>query len=318
MVKNILAIRNDRFGEFLLIIPSLRALKEKFPGSRLTLAVDSYVEDLADIVEEVDEVIIWENREHSLKETTVFSKQLRARKFDLAVIFNPSEASHQACALAGIPVRVGYDRKWGFLLTHKMKDEKHLALKHEVDYNLDLVSLIGASTNDKALKLKIPGTSYLEGMKGSYVVAIHPWTSDPIKQWPLARFKELIIRLSGLGIVVIGGKEELEKNRDFFVGLHEIIMNFTGKTDLVELAEVLKEVNLLISGDSGPVHLAAAVGTPVIALFRNDLQGKTAKRWGPWGNGHTVIEKSKLEEITVNEVVAKIMEKLESQQPRLT
>jgi ADP-heptose:LPS heptosyltransferase len=74
---------------------------------------------------------------------------------------------------------------------------------------------------------------------------------------------------------------------------------------------------LLVSGDSGPVHLAAAVGTPVLALFRNDLPGKTAKRWGPWGEGHTVIEKSSLEDITVNEVVKMIMEKLEKQPPRL-
>ena len=72
----------------------------------------------------------------------------------------------------------------------------------------------------------------------------------------------------------------------------------------------MKKANLLVSGDSGPVHLAAAVGTPVIALFRNDLPGKTAKRWGPWGEGHLVIEREKLEDITVDEVVNKVKEKL--------
>jgi ADP-heptose:LPS heptosyltransferase len=60
---------------------------------------------------------------------------------------------------------------------------------------------------------------------------------------------------------------------------------------------------LIISGDSGPVHLACAVGIPVVALFRNDLPGKTAKRWGPWGKGCAVIEKDSLNDITVDEVL---------------
>jgi heptosyltransferase-2 len=310
MINNILAIRNDRFGEFLLIIPALRALKEKYPQANITLAVDAYVAELAGIVEGVNDVIIWDNREHSYGEVFAFSRHLKGRGFDLAVIFNPSEESNQACFLAGIPMRVGYDRKWAFTLTHKIKDEKHLALKHEVEYNLDLVGLIGASTQDKSLKLNVGTSSLLGAVKESHVIAIHPWTSDPVKQWPLQRFKELIKRLAGLDIVLIGGREELEKHRDFFEGLHEITINLTGKTDLIQLAEVLKDVDLLVTGDSGPMHLAAAVGTPVVALFRNDIPGKTARRWGPWGEGHEIIEKAKLEDITVDEVIRAIGRKL--------
>jgi len=72
----------------------------------------------------------------------------------------------------------------------------------------------------------------------------------------------------------------------------------------------LKRCALLVSGDSGPVHLAAAVGTPIVALFRNDLPGKTSKRWGPWGKGHTVIEKENLEDISVDEVFEKVKQRL--------
>jgi ADP-heptose:LPS heptosyltransferase len=313
-MRNILVVRNDRFGEFLLIIPALRALKEKYPQASITLAVDTYVADLANAVEGVNDVIIWKNRKHSFKETLAFSRQIRGRGFDLAVIFNPSRDSNLACFLAKIPTRVGYNRKWGFLLTHKISDRKQLALKHEVEYNLDLVALVGAFTDDKSLRLKIVRTGFLDALKGSYVVAIHPWTSDPVKQWPLERFKELIRRLSGLEIVIIGGQEELAKNKDFFNGLDELAINLTGKTNLFELAGVLKKVSLLVSGDSGPVHLAAAVGTPTVVLFRNDLPGKTAKRWGPWGARHTVIEKSKLEDISVDEVIKVIKNKLNSRE----
>ncbi len=71
----------------------------------------------------------------------------------------------------------------------------------------------------------------------------------------------------------------------------------------MELAALLKRCSLLISCDSGPMHLAVSVGTPVVALFRNDLPGKGAQRWGPWGEGHTVIEKGRLEDISVDELL---------------
>lgn len=311
MAKNILVVRNDRFGEFLLIVPALRALKERFPQSRITIVVNPKVVELADAIEYVDDTIIWEEKKHPFKEVVEFSGLIRGREFDLVVIFNPSKEFNLISFLARIPVRVGYSRKWGFLLTHKMKDEKDKARAHEVYYNLELVALIGATTKDRSLALKVADTDLLGGVKGSNIVVIHPWTSDPVKQWPLSRFEELIRKLVGLDIVVIGGKEELLKNRDFFSRLQEVCINLTGKTNLIELAEVLKKAKLLVSGDSGPVHLAAAVGTPVIALFRNDLPGKTAKRWGPWGEGHVVIEKDKLEDITVDEVFKKVREKLE-------
>jgi heptosyltransferase-2 len=311
MISRILVIRNDRFGEFLLIIPALRALKEKYPQAQITLAVAPNVAELADTIEFVHDVIIWENREHSFKEMFAFARQLKGREFDMAVVFNPNQESHLVTFLGKIPIRVGYNRKWGFLLTHKMKDEKELGLKHEVEYNLDLVALVGATTNDKSLALKIGDVDILGAVKGSFVIAIHPWTSDPLKQWPLENFKQLIKRFVGLNIVVVGGREELTKNEDFFKGIHEVILNFTGRTTLIELAEVLKKVNLLVTGDSGPAHLAAAVGTPVIALFRNDLPGKTPQRWGPWGEGHVVIERESLEDITVDEVVKKVKEKLQ-------
>ena len=94
------------------------------------------------------------------------------------------------------------------------------------------------------------------------------------------------------------------------LGLSDDIINMVNKTSLVELAVLLKRCSLFISGDSGPMHLAAAVGTPVVALFRNDLPGKTAKRWGPWGQGHMVIEKGDLLNISVDEVFETIKLKI--------
>ena len=322
MIKNILVIRNDRFGEFLLNVPAIRALKERYPQARLSLAVNSTVSELAAAVECVDEVVVWDE----------VKGNLRKYKFDLCVVLNPTKEAHWAVFWAGISVRVGYDRKWGILLTRKLKDTKHLGDRHEVDCNLELAGLVGAKTLDKTLKIKV-GDSLFREFIGQRIVAIHPFTSDPVKQWPVKRFVELARRIiqesrgqspagtvpSFVKVVFVGRDENWGQSppaTDASAGRSGTVpdlvslgvINLINKTTLVELAALLKRCFLLISGDSGPMHLAAAVGTPVVALFRNDLPGKAARRWGPWGEGHTVVEKSSLNDMTVDEVFNKVKE----------
>ncbi|MFA5095957.1 MAG: hypothetical protein WC478_01310, partial [Candidatus Omnitrophota bacterium] len=111
----------------MLNIPAFRALKQSFPGARLTLAVDASVRELASCIEDADSVEAWND---------AFKKNLKQRRFDLCVILNPAQEAHTAAFFAGIPRRLGYDRKWGILLTHKMADKKALGLQHEVEYNL--------------------------------------------------------------------------------------------------------------------------------------------------------------------------------------
>lgn len=313
-VKDILVVRNDRFGEFLLNIPAMRAIKEAYPGALLTLAVRPEVKELAECVEYADRIVIWDDN---------FRKALGKQKFDICVILNPTKEAHWLSFWSGIPNRVGYNRKWGILLTHKMADNKALGLRHEVEYNLDLAGLIGAKTNDKSIILgKLPldtNPDYLGA------IAVHPYTSDSLKQWPVERFVELAKRIaqgwgqSPMGTVpfkakvVFVGKIEDRENRGLSPqlvpegeGTVPGYIDLINRTSLVELAQILKQCRLLISCDSGPMHLAAAVGTPVLALFRNDLAGKSAKRWGPWGEGHIVIEKASLEDISVEEVLDKL------------
>ena len=295
MIKNILVVRNDRFGEFLLNIPAMRALKETYPQAELTLAVNPAVYELAAAVECVDQVVVWDQ----------VRKGLRRHRFDLCVVLNPTKEAHQSIFLAGIPVRVGYDRKWGFLLTHKIKDTKHLGNRHEVDCNLELVGLLGAKTQDKSLAIRVNDNLY-KYFINQKIVIIHPFTSDPVKQWPIERFGELAQRIISeldLKVIMVGLSSVALK-------LNDNVINMVNKTSLPELAALLKRGSLVVSGDSGPMHLSTAVGTPVIALFRNDLVGKTAQRWGPWGERHVVIERGSLLEISVEDVFEKVKQRL--------
>lgn len=318
-VKKILAFRNDRFGEFLLNIPALSALKKEYPGAKLVLVTNPYVQELAGLIDSVDEVVTWENRRHRIGEIIRFAASIKKERFDLCVIFNPNKEFNIITFLSGIPERVGYNHKFAFLLTKKIEDRKYLGERHEIEYNLELAAAAGARTQDKTLSLTVD-EKIVEDLfmplnieKGDTLIALHPWTSDPVKQWPINNFSELAKSLSGVRgvkILVIGGKEEAAKGRDFVDGLkEENIINLAGKTTLVELAATLKRSKLLVSGDSGPVHLAACVSTPVLAVFRNDIQGKNPGRWGPWGKGHIVIEKNNLNDISVQEVFNECIKK---------
>lgn len=311
-IKNILIVRNDRFGEFLLNIPALRALKETFQDAHIIAVVNPYVRELAEALPFINEMIEWAPVRHSLTQKFKLLKKIKSKNIDIAVMLNPSKDFNIITFLAGIPIRIGYDRKLGFLLTHKVKDKKYLAEKHEVEYNLELVGLVGAKTQDKNLNLNID--EKVVGIPDQVsLVAVHPFTSDPVKQWPIKNFVELATRLIKelkTKVVIIGGKEQLHKSLAIFNQFPQDLIDMTGKTTLRQLAAILKKCRLLISGDSGPVHLACAVGTPVVAIFRNDIPEKSVRRWGPWDKKSAVIEKARLQDITVDEVLHKIKEML--------
>ena len=317
--RNILAIRTDRFGEFILTLPAIYALKENFPQSRLTLMANSYSAQLIRNNPLIDEIIEYEeNRFRGIGPTFKLISQFQERKFDLAVVFNPKKKFHLITFLAGIPIRVGYNRKWGFLLNHKIKDLKYLGAKHEIEYNFDLLKAIDIDSDKKSPQININRQEEERVLvvlakyginKETKFIVVHPWTSDTIKQWPVNYFIDLVKRIASelnTKVLIIGGREEAPKAKEYFINLGNNVINLTGQVSLKESAVILKYAKLLISGDSGPVHLASSVGTPVVAIFRNDIPGKSATRWGPTSKGSIVIENSNLGDISPQEVLEKV------------
>jgi len=143
-INRILLVRNDRFGEFLLNIPVAVVLKKIFPSSEITLVVKPQVEGLARRIPVADKVLLWDSLiVHTIRQKLCFLGNIKSRKFDLTLILNPSKEFNIYAYLSGIPLRAGYDRKLGFLLNCKVEDKKYEGLRHEVDYNLDLLRVIG-------------------------------------------------------------------------------------------------------------------------------------------------------------------------------
>lgn len=309
-VSKIVVFRNDRFGEFLLNIPAFEALKQNYSGAKLTLVVDDSVKELAKRIPFANDVLVWENKKHSLNEIIAFSRKLRREKYDLCVIFNPSQEFNIISFLAGIPVRLGYSRKWGFLLNRTIPDNKAEGSKHEVAYNLELIKRIGIKPLEVSFPLQLLKEDFSDyrmaelGLKDKEFVVIHPWASNKAKEWPQIKFKELISMLAGdfvFKIILIGGLQELHRSESFCQGLP--VINLTAKTSLVELAGLLKRTKLLVTNDSGPMHLAAVLGTPLVAIFRKSPASVSARRWGPVGVNAVILENENLSDIKTDEVL---------------
>jgi len=302
-IKRILVIRTDRLGDLLLNVPAVRALKQRFPGARLTMLVQPHLTETVAGNPDVDAVISYDKGgvERGWRRTFGLVRRLRREQFDLVAILNPAKRSNIIVFLAGIPVRVGYDRKWGFLLTHRFPDLKQRGEKHEVEYNLDLVRMVGATTDDARLFMPCSPEDeawvgrWLEergGLSDEPLVAVHPGTSSRSKRWPLERFIAVVDRLEELGVrvVLIGGSEETAGATQLMAQARALPISAVGALTLRQLAALLRRCVVLVSNDSGPVHVAAAVGTPTVVVFGRTLPGVSARRWGPWGDGHTVVQ----------------------------
>lgn len=313
--RKILLVRTDRIGELLLTTPAFCSVRESFPGAEITLVVRPSSSPVVEGNPCIDSIVKLDPDSglDSLAKRLRFIRFLGGSGFDMAIIFNPNKFFNIAAFLAGIPVRVGYDRKLGFLLTNAIKDRKYLCEKHEVEYNLDLVRAAGAGKLSRKLYFPLAETDeraaerilQQNGIAGSSFIAVHPGTSNPDKLWPAERFAlvcDKMIDASGVKAVLVGGQEERRIADEVKAKMHNTAIDLTGRMSLKEFGAFLKRASLLLSCDSGPVHLASAVGTPVVALFGEARPGGSSKRWGPYGPGSIVVGKPEVADITVDDV----------------
>jgi ADP-heptose:LPS heptosyltransferase len=304
-------------GDTLLTLPAIAACKAACPSASIALLVQPALQPLLAPLPIIDRVMVMPSWRacHWVVRAMRIGSWLKSERFDAVVVAHPMKEWHVAVWWAGIPIRIGYDRKWGRLLTHRIPDEKALGEHHEVEYNLKLLhplGIEGVGSVRPELPVYPESARRIEQLFDSVgvahmpiLVAVHPWTSNPAKQWPLDRFRDLIHRLAqqpNVGVVVIGGTEEQTRAATLLAGRAGRIWDAVGQLSLTEVAACLRRVRVLVTNDSGPMHVAAAVGTPVVALFGTADPGSHPRRWGPCGAGHHVLHKP-LDMITVEEVL---------------
>jgi len=297
--NNILIVRADRIGDVVLTTPAIKAISQAYPGARISVLVTPASFDLVNGNPYVDEVLV-DDRRGRHKDLFGFlrlAREIRLKQFDLAVIFHTKRRYNLACYTAGVPYRLGYkNNKFGSLLTHPLKDDRPLGTKHEAQYCMDVLKAIDIEEGE--LDVFVPVQKEAEewafrwmqenNLKSNELIVIHPGSSDPAKCWPAANFALLIDRLIDrytLKIILIGSSQTVPIAGDILRQMRRPsqIFDLTSKTSLAQMASLLRHSRLLISNDSGPVHVASGVGTGVISLFMRDLPGINAERWRPLG-----------------------------------
>jgi lipopolysaccharide heptosyltransferase II len=306
---NLLCVRLDAMGDVLMTTPALRALKEGRPGRRLTLLTSPAAAPLVPLLPQVDAALIYEApwmkatppRPDSRPDWALID-QLRQGSFDGAVIFtvysqNPLPAA-LLCLLADIPRRLAHCRENPYqLLTHWVREvEPHERVRHEVCRQLDLVAAIGCSTRDQRLALQLPLAARRRARQlvrrcrlgcGQPWALIHPGASAPSRRYPaelFARAADLLVGEHGVEVVFAGGASEVELVQSIRGQMTGRSHSLAGRLELAELAALIEAAPVLIANNSGPAHLAAAVGTPVV-----DLYALTNLQHAPWGVAHRLL-----------------------------
>ena len=306
MNNRIIIVRMDRIGDVVLSSPAIKAVRDAYPGSRISVLVRPYAREAVESNPCIDEVITYDKsgREKGLLGKIKFISSLRSKKFDLAIILHPKNSSHILVFLAGIPKRLGYNKKSGIFLTKRILHTKQYGLKHEIDYALDLLRYIGIESTDKKLHFPVNRESE-ERIKSLFdkngisqndlIITIHPAASCRSRRWALERFakaSDSLAEMYNARIIIISGPGEDKLMGDKVASLMKSKpFNLAGKTSVSDLASILRRSHLLISNDSGPVHISCAVGTPVISIFSRKDRGLSPSRWGPVGPKDIVLHK---------------------------
>ena len=300
----ILVVQTAFLGDVILTLPLIQRIKKNYPAASIDVVVVPAAANLLENHPAVSDVLPYDKRgtDKGLNGFVRLRKLLAANRYDLAVVPHRSLRSALLTRLAGVPLRIGFDRSSGsHFFNHIVQ---YRADHHEIERNLSLLEPLGIVESGRELPSFYPTAAdsaridqlfaerRIGGSKG--VVAIAPGTIWNTKRWFKERFAEVGKTVSELGysVVLIGSKEDCE--------LCEEIRQLSGETNVVnsagiltlrQSAELIRRSRVLLSNDSAPMHLAVAVRTPVIAIF-----GATVPEFGfgPYGEQDVVVQTTPL------------------------
>lgn len=298
---SILCVRLDSLGDVLMCTPAMRALRDALPGRAITLLSSPSGARAAPFIPEVDAVL--EYQAPWMKSSTArapaadldFAQRLAGLGFDAAVIFTSYSQSPLPaallCHLAGIPLRLAHCHENPYqLLTDWLPDpEPDRVIRHEVRRQLDLVARIGCTASSTrmsfrlrdddlaAVRKRLAGLGLAEGERW---LLMHPGASAPSRRYPARHWAAAVRQLSGelrMPIVLTGGADEVELVDDIRESCGVAVHSLAGQLSLGELGAALKLATAVVSNNTGPAHIAAAVGTPLV-----DLYAMTNPQHTPW------------------------------------
>jgi lipopolysaccharide heptosyltransferase II len=286
-VREILVLRLDRIGDLLMSLPALAELRSAFPRARIRLAVGAWSAPVARRAP-VDDVLVWsapwvgrrEEGADSIPALFRRARALRREALDLALDLQGDVRASLLLALTGARVRVGYANTGGdWLLTRVVPLDETVSW---VEQNRRAVAVAAGRAGDLPGALpRVPLVTAEEraaarqtlaeaGLAGGPLVGLHPSGGRAVKQWPVDRWLEVARRLqaeAGAHIVLTGSGADRELTRRIAADLSGPVADFAGRLDLLRTLAVIASLDLYLSPDTGPMHMAAAVGTPSVSVF---------------------------------------------------
>jgi len=301
--KNILVIRSGAIGDVLMITPFLKAIRKKFPRAKINYLVGEWSKSILEDNKNINKIIPFDDNivyKKKLFKIIRLIKKIRKEKYDLCFVMDKSYHWGIFAILCGIKNRIGFDRAGeGFANNINISFD---GSKYELDYNLELAKKVGANTEDQKMEINTNKKDLIfadnlikkNNIKGKIIGIAPGGAKNPgqnmfIKRWPLEKYIQLIEKINkNNNIILFGGPGDKEIGEKIESKIEsKNLYSVIGKTSLKQAAALIKKCNLFITHDSGLMHLAAATGIKLIALF-----GPTpSKRFAP---KNAVLIESKL------------------------
>jgi heptosyltransferase-2 len=276
-------------GDAVMSVPALRELRRIFPESKITLHTRSWARGIFENADFIDEILTFESETSALRTVLAQAKIYRENRFDLTVVFPNSFESALIAKLGKVRRRFGYAKEGrSLLLTNAVKIPAWKNQRHEVFYYLNLIAEIenecfGAKTvlqNEPRFDLTVSeerkrlARKFLEvsgvNLQKKIVAFCAGSTNSNAKRWQTESYAELNDKIQielGASVVLIGAKNELDTSIEVAEKSKTKPIILTGKTDLAEASAILSVCDLLVSNDTGPAHISAALGTKTLVIF---------------------------------------------------
>ena len=286
-------------GDVVLTTPLFRALKDRLPGARLHAVTTPAAASLLSAHPDLDGLLVFDKRgaHRGLAGLRAMARTLAERRFDAALCPHPSLRSSLLVRLAHVPARIGFASNAGaFLLTTRVKRDRRY---HEVRRILSLMGPLGGAPAGITPRL-VPDPAAEDSARtklaalgigpGARVAGVHPFSVWGTKRWLPERFAAVADELArrGLRVVLIGGPDDRAAAAEILAHCRTRPADAVGVLDLRELLWAVRDMALFVTGDSGPMHVAAALGVPVVAIF-----GSTVPEQGyaPYATRAVVVQR---------------------------
>ncbi len=293
----ILVIKISAIGDAILAIPSFKAIKSKFPYSKVVCLVGMEAKDVFGRCPYIDELIVYDikNKEKGWRGVYRLAKKLMRRRFDIVIDLQNNKKSHILSYATFSARRYGYDNgKFSFLLNHKIKDTPPGANRYgagvqpsaapvehqfrvlkmlDIDYNNEALELWPSSEDNEFAEAFLDKTGSEKKLIGVNIGSSPRWQS---KRWPYKRFSQLCGQLiaKGYRVLLTGNAYDAATAKKILKDMKAEPLCSVGRTSLMQLASLIKKCDCYVTGDSAPMHVAAAVGVPFVAFFGPTYSGR--------------------------------------------